>query len=250
VQSLPLATGAWLELDLLRRRREELGLQAPKPVPAKKLLLKGSLIGGGLVLGVLAVCGGALVCLGWLDAEKSRLAPAADAYDQTQLRLGRTRRELKTVETANKGLADAIAGVRSGSALLSELRLLVPRGLQFTKLQVLLDQLTVNGLVNQPIGLGLINAFELQLRQSAFFQPTGVALVKATESMPSGATSAGSAGGSSTPAAPPPPKQLSFELKATFASDAAKLTRDRLAGLGSLGLSKRVQLLRQEGLLP
>ena len=247
MRSLPLATGAWLELDLLRRRREELGLQAPKPVPAKKLLLKGSLIGGGLVLGVLGVCGGALLHLGWLDAEQSRLTPAADAYDQNQLRLGRTRRELKTLETANKGLADAIAGVRSGSALLSELRLLVPRGLQFTKVQVLSDQLTVNGLVNQPIGLALINAFELQLRQSPFFQPTGVALVKATESTPSGSASTPTSGAA---AAPPPPKQLSFELKATFASDAAKLTRDRLAGLGSLGLAKRVQLLRQEGLLP
>ena len=249
MQSPPLATGAWLELDLLRRRREELGLQAPKPVPAKKLLLKGSLIGGGLVLGVLMVCGGALLHLGWLDAEKSRLTPASDAYDQNQLRLGRTRRELKTVETANKGLADAIAGVRSGSALLSELRLLVPRGLQFTKVQVLSDQLTVNGLVNQPIGLALINGLELQLRQSPFFQPTGVALVKATESTPSGSASTPTAGANAA-AAPPPPKQLSFELKANFAADAAKLTRDRLAGLGSLGLAKRVQLLRQEGLLP
>ena len=243
----PVATGAWLELDLLRRRREEMGLQAPKPVPAKELLWKGGLIGGGVVLTALLMCMGAFLYSRWLEQEQTRLTPIAAEFDQTQLTVGRTNAELKKLEAANTALAQAIAGVRSGSAVLTELSRVVPRGVQFTKLKLLGDQLELLGLVNQPLGLTLINGLELQLRGSPFFQKDGVTLVKAQEAT---AAAAPAPSPTAAAAAPAPPKQLSFELKATFASDAAKLTRDRLMELGSNGLALRVQLLRREGLLP
>ena len=242
-----VATGAWLELDLLRRRREEMGLLAPKPVPAKELLWKGGLIGGGVVLTALLICLGAFLYSRWLEQEQIRLTPIAAEFDQIQLTVGRTNAELKKLEAANTALAQAIAGVRSGSAVLTELSRVVPRGVQFTKLKLLGDQLELLGLVNQPLGLTLINGLELQLRASPFFQKDGVTLVKAQEATAAAAPAPSPTGGA---AAPAPPKQLSFELKATFASDAAKLTRDRLMELGSNGLALRVQLLRREGLLP
>jgi len=244
-----VATGAWLELDLLRRRREEMGLQAPKPVPAKELLWKGGLIGGGFVLTALLICLGAFLYSRWLEQEQARLTPIAAEFDQTQLTVGRTNAELKKLEAANTALAQAIAGVRSGSAVLTELSRVVPRGVQFTKLKLLSDQLELLGLVNQPLGLTLVNGLELQLRASPFFQRDGVSMVKAQETAVSGVTPP-SPSGAAAAAAPPPLKQLSFELKATFAPDAAKLTRDRLVELGSNGLALRVQLLRREGLLP
>jgi len=244
---LPVASGAWLELDLLRRRREEMGLQAPRPVPAKALLWKGGLIGAGFVLTALLICLGAFLYSRRLEQEQTRLAPIAAEFDQTQLRVGRTNTDLKKLEAANTALAQAIAGVRSGSAVLTELSRVVPRGLQFTKLKLLSDQLELLGLVNQPLGLTLINGLELQLRASPFFQKDGVTLVKAQEANAAAAPAPSPTGDA---AAPAPPKQLSFELKATFASDAAKLTGDRLMELGSNGLALRVQLLRREGLLP
>ncbi len=242
-----MATSAWLELDLLRRRREEMGLQAPKPVPAKELLWKGGLIGGGVVLTALMICLGAFLYSRWLEQEHARLTPIAAEFDQIQLTVGRTNAELKKLEAANTALAQAIAGVRSGSALLTELSRVVPRGVQFTKLKLLGDQLELLGLVNQPLGLAVINGLELQLRASPFFQKDGVTLVKAQEATAAAVPAPSPTGGAAPPA---PPKQLSFELKATFASDAAKLTRDRLVELGSNGLALRVQLLRREGLLP
>ena len=243
----PVATGAWLELDLLRRRREAMGVQAPKPVPAKALLWKGGLFGGGILLSALLICLGAFLYSRWLEQEQTRLTPIAAEFDQTQLTVGRTNAELKKLEAANTALAQAIAGVRSGSAVLTELSRVVPRGVQFTKLKLLGDQLELLGLVNQPLGLTLINGLELQLRASPFFQKDGVTLVKAQEANAAAAPAPSPTGDA---AAPAPPKQLSFELKATFASDAAKLTRDRLMELGSNGLALRVQLLRREGLLP
>ena len=48
-----LAQGSWLKLDLLRRRREQLGLAAPQFVAERSLLWRGGLVGGGLVFAVL-----------------------------------------------------------------------------------------------------------------------------------------------------------------------------------------------------
>lgn len=243
-----MATGAWLELDLLRRRREQLGLQAPTPVPAKALLWKGGLIGGAFVVTALLACLGAVLYRGLLEQEQTRLKPIAAVFDQTQRDVERTNSDVKKLEAANAALAQAIAGVRSGSAVLTELSRVVPRGVQFTKLKLSGDELNLFGVANQPLGLAVINALELSLRASPFFQQDGVNLVKAQEAASSGSSS-GSAVAGGAAVAPLKP-QLSFELKAAFASDAAKLTRNRLIELGSNGLALRVQLLRQEGLLP
>jgi len=243
----PLTTGAWLELDLLRRRRVEMGLQAPKPVPAKALLWKGGLIGGGFLLSALLICLGAFLYSRWLEQEQTRLSPIAAEFDETQLTVDRTNADFKKLEAGNTALAQAIAGVRSGSAVLMELSRVVPRGVQLTKLKLLGDQLELVGLVNQPLGLVLINGVDLQLRASPFFQKDGVTLVKAQETTAAAAPAPSSSGGATALA---PPKQLSFEIKAAFAADAAKLTRDRLIELGSNGLALRIQLLRREGLLP
>jgi Tfp pilus assembly protein PilN len=243
-----LATGAWLELDLLRRRREQMGLSAPRPVPARALILRGTLMGAGVVALALLACLAAAFYGGWLQQRERQLKPDADAYDQAQARIGQVTKELTARKADNQALADAVAGVRSGSALLTEVAQLIPQGLQLTKLKVLGSSLEISGAAQQPLGLDQINGFQLQLEGSPFFQPDGVSLAKAEEvsTTPAAAVAPG------TPAAPAaqPITSLNFELKAELAADAAKLTRNRLQALGSLGLARRVELLRRDGLLP
>lgn len=240
-----MATGGWLELDLLQRRRQQLGLQAPKPVQAKPLLIRGGLVGGACLLLAVLLYAGALLYRQMLEGQQARLAPIAAEFDQAQARLGRANAEHQALEASNQKLATAIAGVRSGSALLTELAALVPRGMQFTKLKVLTDQVELQGLVNQPMGLALINGLQLQLSGSPFFLADKVALVKASEQAAAATPTPGANAASAAPLT-----QLSFELKAPFANDDARLTRNRLLTLGSVGLAKRIQLLRGEGLLP
>ena len=45
-----MVAGAWLQLDLLARRREQLGLARPQPLPMRQLLIRGAAIGGVLPL--------------------------------------------------------------------------------------------------------------------------------------------------------------------------------------------------------
>ena len=50
-----LSTGAWLDLDLLRQRRDLFGLERPKVVPVRDLLWRGGVIGAVLPLLLLVV---------------------------------------------------------------------------------------------------------------------------------------------------------------------------------------------------
>ena len=46
---------AWLDLDLLRQRRERFGLERPRVVPVRELLWRGGLIGAVVPLLLLVV---------------------------------------------------------------------------------------------------------------------------------------------------------------------------------------------------
>ena len=245
----PLLSGAWLELDLLRRRREANGLKAPRPVAVRALLWRGGLIGGSLAGVVVLACLAALLYLRWLERRELLLADAAAVYDRTQVRVEKTDQELRALQSSNRALAQGIAGVRSGSAVLKEISRVIPGSLQLTKLKVLSSSLELSGLANQPLGLESVNGFLLQLEGSPFFKPDGVTLVKAVEAPALNAGTSPSPG--TSPAAVAPPLQvLQFDLTAMFPADVARLTRSRLEALGSIGLARRLAWLDREGLLP
>ena len=240
-----MPAGAWLELDLLRRRRDQLGLEAPRPVPSRALLWRGGLFGGGLIALVLLACLVTVLLSRWLEQRETQLAPDAAKYDQNQARIASLGKDLQLLQKSNQSLADAIAGLRSGSAVLTEIGQVVPAGLQLVKLKVKSANLEIAGFAPQPMALDAVNAFVLQLERSPFFESDGVVLLKAVEV----STPPSSAQPTSAKAPPKPAPLLSFELTAPFAQDAQRLTRNRLLTLGSLGLAKRVALLRSEGLL-
>ena len=239
-----LPAGAWLDLDLLRRRREQLGLDIPTPVPARALIWRGSLVGGAIVSVVVVACAGVLLINRWLEHRQSSLAPAVAAYEDSQTRIANATQEVERIQKGNQALAVAIAGVRSGSAVLTEIGRVVPERLQLTKLKILDSSMELTGTVPQPLGLDLVNGFQLRLEASPFFQPDGVTLVKAVEA--SGTAAAAPPGAVPGPA---PAVVLNFDLRANLTSDVAKISTQQLVGLGSLGSARRRALLQREGLL-
>ena len=76
------AAGAWLDLDLLRGRRERMGLERPKVVPAKELLWRGGLIGAVLPLLLLLVVLFLVVQERQLTQRQRRLEPIAAKHDR------------------------------------------------------------------------------------------------------------------------------------------------------------------------
>ena len=239
-----LTTGAWLDLDLLRQRRKQLGLEIPKPVAARALILRGSLVGGSVVLVVLLSCLVVWLVSRWMEQRQASLAPFVAAYEDAQTRISSTSGEIERLQQSNQALAQGIVGVRSGSALLSEISRVMPKRVQLLKLKVRDSTLEFSGTVTQPLGLDVVNAFELTLEDSPFFQSEGVTLVKAVEVANQVPTQQPKSGGGSKSVV-----MLNFDLNALFTREVEKITAQQLFDLGSLGSARRRDLLREEGLL-
>ena len=227
-----MTAGAWLDLDLLRRRREELGLQELSSLPVTQLLVRGSAVGGGLV--VLALLIMLVLFVQWRLAvgERRQLTPLALEYDRVLLKLQDSRRTVETTTGLNRRMADTVAGVRSGSALLTELQRLLPETMRYQLIAAKGNRLELSGEAQEPMALETLNSFQLRLDASSFFERDGLALERAD----------GRTGREST--------SLVFRFNGEFAADAVKATRSRLVELKALGLGRRLERLQEEGLLP
>ena len=230
-----MAAGAWQDFDLLRRRREELGIEALTPAAGQGLLWRGGLIAAALV---------ALGALGWLgifawvrvlESRELALKGVADQHQQFEARLQAVRQQLGQLTKANQALAAGILSIPSGSLLLAELASLTPGSVQLASVKQEGGQLTLNGSAAQPNGLRAINAFQLGLEQSVLFSSDQVQLVKVQEQQAQPAAAS--------------QQVLSFELKATLDQAGTKAQLGRLQALGSPGLLRRLRQLQLEGLL-
>ena len=229
-----MSAGAWLDLELLAKRREQLGLARPKPIQVRKLLLRGTLIGS--VLPSLLIFIGLVLLIQdqFLIRQEEQLAPLANQYDTFEQQITGLVEQIDVAKKVNQSIAIAMASVRSSSALLGELTQLTPGQMSLESVKTEGNQLLLEGAALQPNGLRTINALLLQFAQSSFFDAKQVRLEKAEVK-------------SSSEGVVP---QMSFSVVAPFDDEGIISTRSRLKELGANGLAKRVQLLEAEQLLP
>ena len=228
-----MSSGAWLEIDLLRQRRERYGSRRPDVIPVRTLLLRGALFGSVLPLLLLLGCA-------WLWFSETRLRqralelqPLADEHDLLEVKIQKERKVLKRAVETNQAMARAMANVRSSSALLAELQRLVPQTIRLDQARISGNALELNGEALMPDGLRTLNALMLSLGQSALFDEDGVTLQQASLK---GFAATGTVD----------QERLSYALSARFASDAPQAIRPQLAALGAIGLNRRLQRLHQE----
>lgn len=230
-----MAVGGWQDFDLLRQRREQLGLEPLQPAAGPGLVWRGGLIGAGLLAAGLAGWLGLLAYGRVLAAQQQALQPVAEEHQRFQAQLAELRQSNEQLGTANQALADAILSIPSGALLLGDLAAFTPASLQLTLAKQEGDLLLLNGLAAHPDALRTINALQLELENSALFKPGQVQLVKvaATPQAQDNTTAAG----------------LYFEFKVAMAPAATKANLPRLLALGATGLRRRLAVLQQEGLL-
>lgn len=232
-----MSSGAWLEIDLLRQRREQFGHQRPKSVPVRTLVLRGALMGSVLPLLLVLVCLWFWLTEMRLAQQAQRLQPLADEHDLVQAKIQTATKGLEALIQTNKAMAKAMADVRSSSAVLAELSRLVPKAISFNDVSVKGSVLELSGDALQPNGLRTVNALMLSLAASGLFQQDGVVLEQAQVQESAGSDQAMGS-------------RLGYTLKAEFAADAPQAIRPQLAQLGALGLEQRLQRIQQEeGLL-
>lgn len=221
--------------DLLRERRRELGLQAPLTVATRALLMRGTVLGLGLLAVVLGVWLGLLWRRQVLSTELERLAPVQRQSDRLQAELTQERMSRTRLEKGNKELAEGLVAVRSGSALLEALSRVTPQGVQLTSAQVQGELLMLKGKAADPQAFRRINALVLKLQRLPLFDAAQVELKKASRDT------------IDTKLQRPP---VQFEISAGFrARESAADLRD-LQALGAEGMARRLLYLQREALLP
>lgn len=231
-------------IDLLQETRGDQPGQAALAADWRPPLRRGAAIGAALVAAMGLIAGGlAAIQLG-NQAEIDRLLPVQALADGLQARLQGERRRLRLLQRGNQALADGLVAVRSGSALLEDLRRRTPAGMQFTELKVEPALLHLKGRATDPQAFARINALQLALQASPLFQPQGVQLIKANrDGAPAGAGTAAGAGASGR-------QPVVFELTAAFADRPALLDGEQLRALGADGMAQRLLLLQRAGVLP
>ena len=228
-------------LDLLRERRQELGQEPMASLMAERprLLWEGLLVGAALV-GLVA--GTTLMVFLRHQYVQSQMGELLRYEEEaTQLRSQAAARRTAVVRLAqtNRQLAAALTDVRSSSALLADLQLHTPDGVQLTDAIAGGEALKLKGLVRDPLAFARINALQLELQRSPLLRADGISIVKVErQDLVTSRTLRQQAG------------PVSFEITADFARLAPA---DQLAAfrtLGAEGMARRLQLLSDEGLIP
>jgi len=237
-----------LVLDLLRERRRTLGHEALSATLAQRapLLKRGVLIGllllgSTLGLWILLLLQSALV-----RSQTAQLEQVEGQAAELQAQIDSRIKNLAAIKNTNQELAQALTSGRTSSALLTALQLNTPAGLQLLSVDTT-NGLVIKGQAFDPLALVIINAFQLQIQNLAFFDPKAVQLTK-VERQPSPVPATPKSGNGPAPA--PEAGPLAFEIQAPFATLDAQKQLALLQQLGSDGMARRLNLLRSEGLMP
>lgn len=220
----------WPKPDLLQQRRLELGLPLePAPVSSlTSLVLKGGV--GGLVLVALAL----LTLLG-LQHRQQVVQAEIDALNPVERRVGDAKARLRamtsrrsTLEQQTRSIAEQLVAVRSGSALLEQLRQVTPQGVRLVSVDANPSKLLIKGESQGTDAFERINALDLNIEALPGMLLDGTTVVKAVADQQG---------------------RIAFTLEAKL-DPAMKPTPAHLRGLGAEGLARRLELLQGEGLLP
>ena len=214
--------------DWLRERRLELGLP-PDPVvhqPLGQLLLKGAVLGSLLVLTPFAL----LVVMEnqqrSLEAEVLALVPVEARVGNAETRLNSMAQKRSALTAQTKRIAAQLVALRSGSALLEQMRQVTPQGVRLLSVAALPSKLIIKGEAEGSDAFERINALALNLEAQDELRVDGTSIVKAT------ANDNG---------------RVDFSLESVIDSS-VRSTAERLRDLGAEGLARRYELLREQGI--
>ena len=218
----------WPKPDLLQQRRLELGLP-PEPIAAEllpSLLLKGSVLGVVLLVTPIAL-------MLFFAHQKRRFEAEVLALAPVEARVGNAEARLKTMGTKRAALqqqtqqiAAQLVALRSGSALLGQMRQVTPQGVRLLSLAALPSKLVIKGEAEGADAFERINALALNLEALEEVLLAGTTVLKATSNDDG---------------------LIQFSLEAAL-DPAAQVTPERLRELGSEGLARRYELLQEKGI--
>ena len=219
----------WPKPDLLQQSRLELGLPL-EPAPAPPLL---SLVLKGGIAGVVLLMLSLLTLLGLqhrqqvLQAEVDSLNSVEKRVGDAKARLSAMRSRRSSLEQQTQSIAEQLVAVRSGSALLEQLRKVTPQGVRLVSVNANPSKLLIKGGSQGTDAFERINSLDLNLEALSGMLADGTSIVKAQADNE---------------------ERIGFTIEAKL-DPAMKPTPAYLRGLGAEGLSRRLEILQVIGVL-
>ncbi|AIQ97328.1 hypothetical protein [Prochlorococcus sp. MIT 0801] len=161
---------------------------------------------------------------------KEKLALESKEYQVLKSKFELLKKEVNIIYSINNRIAKGIIGTRSGSSLLLELQRILPKTTQITSIRVKDNNLILTGKVKEPYGLDHINSFKVQISNSFLINDQSVFLSRISRSDQN-------------------KNNLNFLISSKFSNPSTSTILDNYESLKTYGLLKRVQLLKQEGLI-
>lgn len=225
--------------DLLREPRDQLGQLPITPVLSdrRRLLLQGTTVGAILLGVVFGITGLVFLRHQVVKAQMQGLNQVEAQAASLQQELAKRNKQMATITEVNRQLSGALSNVRPTSALLSELQLRTPDGMQLLSAEAGSGNLTVRGLASDPLAFARINALQLEMRRSPLLDPLSINLSRLERTGDADPKPGGQA-------------PVRFELTGRFIQLEAVRLAEVLEQLGSQGMARRLRLLQKEGLLP
>ena len=223
-----MSNQSFKQIDLLRNRRAETLLLDPYFIDNKKFIKKGIYLGSSLIFTVLSIGLGFIVRTNIIEQKKFNIKDFSDQYDAMVIKLDNESNELKKVADFNKKLRESISNISSSSALLKEISLLVPEGMQLINMNQIGDKLTLRSKINHEKPIELVNAFLIRLEDSEFIDfdlidLTNFNFIKEESE----------------------DKKYEVDIESNISNEFAKINKKYLKELGSLGLLNRINNLNK-----
>ena len=231
-----------IQINLLKGRQKEERFKIPLIGSNRKIRSSGIFTGSVLVFSTLIACLFITIRGNVYKQRKESIESYALKYDRYDREIKNAISKIDNLYKFNKNLAKSIAGLKSSSAILTEISQIIPRSLTLDEIKIEDFSINITGKSEYAYGLKDINIFILKLEDSPFIKKYSTKLSHALESKENNSQKQEEIASIST-------NKLKFTITSQLKLDTSKITSNKLKKLGSSGLAHRIKLLNEEELL-
>ena len=146
----------------------------------KKFITLG-LISGGSILSISIIFTILIILQSFfVRYVRNNLKPFVDQYDNHEKAINLKTKKLQNSKKLNNDIVNSIISIRSGSAILSEIRKLIRKPITLYEISVSNNDLEIKGIIDYFDGLEVLNLYILELDNSEFIISGSTKLIKAS----------------------------------------------------------------------
>ena len=165
----------------------------------------------------------------FLEYRKKKYIKDVLIYDETILKTQEIKKEYKKIKNQNKKIINSIMALRSYLNIMNELKKIMPRDLFLNQLKIQENLAIFKGEVDNNLGVKIINAFILDLKNSSLFIDETVSLKEIKYNKSS--------------------NTFEFSINATFIENMTNVNLEMIMNNNKRGLFKKLLIMKNHQLL-